>query len=1079
MAENTGSVQTQCPALMIGLGGTGKQVLLNFRRMYYERYGSKHPPFVGHIWIDTDPRNLLLDGREMDFLMKEVDFDEGEKVDVELQKADLQNFYDHPNDYPHIFSWFDRRLEKFGHIINGAGGIRSFGRLAFFRYYDEIMKSVREMHGKIGNVEIHNEALRDQNIILDGSALDVWLIFSVAGGTGSGMFLDLAFALRDRWPNVHIRSVIVLPSVFSNNKKERIYGNGYAALMELEHYQYGKAETDTQEDLHRFPLAWTREMYDQSRTQPGPVFDSTYLIDNSPASNAGNLALEDKNALCRMIAEWLYIEYGSGADVSGLVAERRAIEVNFGTVLNRVFPYQYQHNGLNFTEVFSCRYSSFGLSKLYIPVDRVETGVQHRLVKDFIEFWTVERSIPANLDELLENENGYLHQAGINNNSTHRDFIRAIESGGTGDRLAQRLENLIWNEKRGEFLNMANSPQVRQKISRWMQDSLLQGQLNRGDVVQEHWGSITKSIAQNSEKHYQTATHNLQQWVTRILSEPKHRFEVAREVLRRMRDKLNKDAEQFKAMEERNRSASNNAAKQVQLLLQWLDDVKGPFTRKTVIEVALEEIERRVKRELQAQIAGASAELASQIADYIGRGVKDRNAQGDEITVETGLIKQLMDYRYTLRNEVLTRLNERIRAFDKIEPSPIYQEMSEGAQETTLFYVDQYNRPIGENTLMEWEKRFFEKQDSNGPKDLWDMRHTLKQQGENKLIDRLLDFASDAMRHVKEKTVDTIERLTQRHKQDSAAYRAVVDRLLSYAQPWLPEPNHFVDREKVLNQRQYAYWVARHPRSSEAHLDFEKEVKRQSQDYKLLDTTPDRIYAASEVAGFPLMVIPELDRYRNDAYQMHLENGEVLHTDLAFEKFQDLLIKKPDEVESYIDTLGVFLQATLLGIIKVDKSNKDEAGSLMKYRYIDESQIFPETIELGPFSVAISRLARHKEKSLRKRIHTSVVDATKDMDDKTLRKWCALLSFHAGGGREASYYSRFPKDHVVRAIFRREAEMLINQNGERMKQAAKTEMVNLTTWALEKQEGKQHEWALEKPEGSGIFILEGWKRVSS
>jgi hypothetical protein len=531
-------------------------------------------------------------------------------------------------------------------------------------------------------------------------------------------------------------------------------------------------------------------------------------------------------------------------------------------------------------------------------------------------------------------------------------------------------------------------------------------------------------------------------------------------------------------MEERNRTTSNNAAKQVQQLLQWLDDVKGNFTRKTVIEVALEEIERRVKRELQAQIAGASAELASRVADYIGRGVKERNAQGEEITVETGLIKQLIDYRNTLKNEVLGSLNERIRAFDKIEPSPIYQEMSEGAQETTLFYVDQYNRPIGENTLTEWERRLFEKQDFNGPKDLWDMRHALKRQGENKLIDRLLDFSSDAMHHVKEKTVDTIERLTQRHKQDSAGYRAVIDRLLNYAQPWLPEPTHFVDREKVLSQRQYAYWVARHPRSSEAHQDFEKEVKRQSQDYKLLDTTPDRIYAASEVAGFPLMVIPELDRYRNDAYQTHLENGEVLHTDLAFEKFQDLLIKKPDEVESYIETLGIFLQATLLGIIKAERTSKDEAGSLMKYCYIDDSQIFPETIELGPFSVAISRLARHKEKTLRERIQTSVVDAITDMDAQTLRKWCVLLSFHAGGGQEASYYSRFPKNHVVRAIFRREAEMLINQNGEKMKETVKTEMANLKTYALARSGGKQHEWAVEIPEDSGIFVLEGWKRSS-
>jgi len=57
MAENTSGIQKQHPAMMIGLGGTGKQVLLNFRRMYYERYGAKHPPYVGHI------RNGFLDER--------------------------------------------------------------------------------------------------------------------------------------------------------------------------------------------------------------------------------------------------------------------------------------------------------------------------------------------------------------------------------------------------------------------------------------------------------------------------------------------------------------------------------------------------------------------------------------------------------------------------------------------------------------------------------------------------------------------------------------------------------------------------------------------------------------------------------------------------------------------------------------------------------------------------------------------------------------------------------------------------------------------------------------------------------
>jgi len=1070
MAENTSGIQKQHPAMMIGLGGTGKQVLLNFRRMYYERYGAKHPPYVGHIWIDTDIRNLLLDGKEMDFLMKEVDFDEGEKVSVELQKADLQNFYDYPNDYPHIFSWFDRRLEKHGHILNGAGGIRSFGRLAFFRYYDEIMRTVRDMHGKISNVATHTDSsLEDNGVILDSGALDIWLIFSVAGGTGSGMFLDFAFALRDRWPNVQIRSLIILPSVFHNNKKERVYGNSYAALMELEHYGYSKndVESAVQEDLHRFPLAWTKEMFDQGRTLQGPVFDATYLIDNSPASHAGNLALEDKNALCRMLAEWLYIEYGSGSDVSGLAAERRATEVNFSTALNRVFPYKYQYEGLEFTEVFSCRYSSFGLSKLYIPVDRVETAVQHRLVKELIEIWTKERPIPPHLDELLENDT--LHQVGINNQTTFRDFIRALETGDTKERLTHRLENLIL-EKKGEFLNMANSSQTRQRIQRWMRD-VLQDQLDHSDASQEHWGSLSKSIQQNSETHYQTVTQNLHQLITRYLSEPKYRFDVAREILRRMRERLTDDADNFRTMGERNRNASQNAAREVQQLLQWLDDVKGLFTRKTVIEVALEAIERRMKGELQAQVSGTAADLANRLADYIGRGVIDRNAQGEEVTVETGLIKQMMDYRTALKNEVGGRLKERIRAFDKIEPSPIYQEISEGTQETDRFYIDQYNHPIVESTLAEWEKRFFEKQGPQGPKDLWAMRHTLKQ-GENKLINRLLEFAHESMSHLKDKTVDTIERLTERHKPDSVQYQAAIDRLLNYAHPWLPEPSHFVDREKVLNQRQYVYWVARYYRpGSERHEEFEKKVKQKNQLFKFLETSADRIYGASEVAGFPLMVIPDLDRYRNESYYSLLEGGEVLHTDLAFEKFQDLLIKRPEEVKSYIETLGIFLKATLLGIVKAGKRIQDEQGGLMEYHYIDDSQIYPETLDLGPFSVAIARLSRPKEAKLRGRIQNSVIDALNNMDDKTLRKWCALLSFHAGGGQEASYYYRFPKNHVVRAIFRREAEMLINQNGESMKQAAKTEMQNLTEWALKRPVGQKQPWALESPVGSGIFII--------
>ncbi|KHD04593.2 hypothetical protein PN36_07625 [Candidatus Thiomargarita nelsonii] len=1052
----------QHPALIIGLGGTGKQVLLNFRRMYYERYGSTRPPYVGHLWVDTDYRNLTIDGKEMDFLMQEVNFAEEEKIGVEVGSKELKKIYDNTQDYPYIFSWFDKELMKLGPIVDGAGGIRSFGRLAFFYHYTNIMAKVRNLLGKINDVNIYRNALTEQGIQVDAKSTDVWLIFSIAGGTGNGMFLDFAFALRHLLPGVRIRSIILLPSVFSNDFSNKYYGNAYSALMELEHYGYGR---DVVQDGVQggFPLAWTRELYDNGETLSGPVFDTTYLIDNAPASHAGQVALDNKNALCRMMAEWLYIEYSSGPEVAGLVAKRREDEVAFADALNMVFTHQYDYQGVQFKEIFSRRYSSFGLSKLYVPVDRVETAVQHRLVKDLIVFWTGGREIPADLDNLLERD--YFRKVRINNSTEHRDFIHALETDGTGGRLSHILKGLI-RDGGGEFIRNVYSAQVRKKMEDWRQD-ILQGQLDRKDI-QAQRGKITKSILQNSEDHYKVVIENLGQLVTEMLNEPHYRFDVTLEVLHRMCSRLSNDVEQFKKMEERSRASSNNVAGQVLELLRWLDDVNGRFTRQTVIEVALESIERQMIRELQAQIAGAAAVLASRVADYIGRGTQDKNAQGEKMTVESCLIKQVMDYRDALKNDVLSRLNERIHAFEKIEPSPIYQELSQGVQETDFFYVDQNNNPIGENTLTLWEKNFFGKQEAAGPSDLWDMRNTLKQ-GEKKLIVRLLYFAKKTMSHIRDRRVDVIERLSERHKTDTPQYKAVVDQLLSYGKHWLPEPDHFVGN--ALREKESRLWVAvSEQQGSEPHEDFKNDVM-QSETCQFLATTSDRVYAASEIAAFPLMAIRNLKRYRDESYYRYLQDGKVLHTDLAYEKFQDLLLKKSDEVESYIGALRIFLQATLLGVIKAEKSNT----GLMKYVYVDDSQIFSKSTKLGPFSLAIARLARSQEKASRDGIQARVVDAINSMDDKTMQKWCTLLSFHAEWGENASFFSRFPETHAVRQILKQEADTLIAQNGDRMKQAVLTELNNLTTWATSTPPRAAF-WAVEQPEGAGIYIFESWRR---
>ena len=51
------------PTMLIGLGGTGKDVLLRIRRMFFERFGRKEDgtlgfPVIGYLALDTDPGAL-------------------------------------------------------------------------------------------------------------------------------------------------------------------------------------------------------------------------------------------------------------------------------------------------------------------------------------------------------------------------------------------------------------------------------------------------------------------------------------------------------------------------------------------------------------------------------------------------------------------------------------------------------------------------------------------------------------------------------------------------------------------------------------------------------------------------------------------------------------------------------------------------------------------------------------------------------------------------------------------------------------------------------------------------------------
>ena len=1058
MAEQNEQLIKQNPAVIIGLGGTGKEILLNFRRLLLERYGNMRLPHVGNLWIDTDPRNITLDGKEMDFIMKEVDFDGKEIVPVELSNSDLKNYYDHKENYPQIFSWFDKRLEEQGSVTHGAGGIRCFGRLAFFRHYPEIMKAVRDKRTNLLKVDKSSNNNSDNKIQIDATNMEFWLVFSVAGGTGGGMFLDMAFSLREAWPNAKIRAVVLLPSIFSNDFTHKYFGNAYAALMELEYYNYGKNEAEAagNHKINRFDLAWTKSKYLENKSVSGPVFDNTYIIGNQPDSSAGVITLDEKDALCRMIAESFFVEYGYGPDVESLGAQRRSAQSNFAEDLRGKITHNYGYNDFTFSEVFSCRYSSFGLSKLHIPIHRIETLVHNRLAFDIATYWSRERNIPASLDERLDKE--YLHQVGINNKPKHKDMLRALESGNDGERLIQRLQKMIWDEKRAQFIGMSDRQDVRSRINDWVDDEILSDQLDCTNIVEDRWGAISKEIRRNGDDAYQNIVKRLDELVQMLLAQPNYRFESTREILRRMRDRLLKDVENFERLAEKNREASNQAGKEAQIRLQWLDEVKHGFSRRIIIDVALENLESRITRELQAQILKTAAGLAERIVEHIGRGRTDHNAEGEEVIVETGLLKQVIDFQKLLRANLAPRLNERVTALNKTNRSPIYLDLSDGSNEIDRFYVDSNNQPITETTLRDWETRFFEEQGPIGPHSLWELRLTLANQGTDAIIKRLVDFALTTTYYLREKTINVLDRLTEKYKPGSAEYLRLMEDLVNYGQPWLAKPEHFVDRENAWSNLNQARWIALNERgNSESTRIFKSDLEKKSPNrFSIVSTSPDRVYALSEVAGFPLMVIPDLNKYRDEAYFKALLENKVLHTDLAFEKFQDLLLKEPKEVEKFLQALTSFLKAISLGVIKTEQNRTRVQGDVLTFSLIAKTGLFENIVALGPFSMALQRLINDRDYNLLDTIDEQILEITRAMDDKSLARWIALLSFHAN--KDDSYFGHYSKRHVIRVAFRQETEKLL-QNNDVLETIAKEELPNIKHWAL------------ERPEKSGLFVL--------
>ncbi len=221
------------PALIIGTGGSGVEVVRRFKRRFREIY--PETPYVQLLGIDTAPQEQelpdvpLLDEDEWlyaaDFNM---DFFVGENYIVR---------------HPEIRDWW-REYQGLGlrHIKAGAGMRRPVGRLALYVHFDKLVDRIRAQVKEIFQSEVFNELPQQYR-----RSINVYIVSSTCGGTGTGMFLDLAYVVRhvvgDVMPGINVRSrgLFFLPSVFLGTGQVKrtdavgLNANAHGAITELDY----------------------------------------------------------------------------------------------------------------------------------------------------------------------------------------------------------------------------------------------------------------------------------------------------------------------------------------------------------------------------------------------------------------------------------------------------------------------------------------------------------------------------------------------------------------------------------------------------------------------------------------------------------------------------------------------------------------------------------------------------------------------------------------------------------------------------------------------------------------------------
>lgn len=961
MSEHSGMT----PTVIVGIGGTGKEILVKIRRMIVETYGSLDAlPIVSFLHLDTEQNAKISEPQVV--LKQDISLRPAEQVwaKVEDAKAILNKL----SSYGYLEEWFPSQLKGTDSILAGAGQIRALGKFAFSLNYQNIKHSFNNAKSRIIG---HEKFMLDKwNVQLD-KGINIFVVCSLSGGTGSGMVLDLAYNLHDWVPPSELpqsSAYLVLPGAFSG-LGDRVIANAYSALMELNHY----SRNDTQ-----FEAQYSDNQSDRISAQSGRdvPFNFCYLVGNSN----DKVTFPNLGSVLEMVSQNIFLDFSSG------FSQYKKL------VRDNVRKHWASPDALGYPQNFI----SFGLSSVQFPVDRVLNACASRLAAQVTTWWTNPTPAPAAMRDVIKTE----ILPGLALAESEHDH-QLLDSIGLGDNMKPYSKEVAdWVAGVRKRRNDLNIPF--ENLQRFVsnEQEKYAPHFNDSDTDPRRWSDYFQKMWDNLNRLIPQKQQELRETVYKMVEDrfrgPKFTrqfLEVLLEVFSEYRSRFDQDRQ--KNWLPRERSAQNA----LQVLLKQIDDHAKQFllvNRKNVIEEDFRGIMQALESIYVSKVEVKARSLAIPLLDALREEI-------EQLLIDLTAFEKILDTLEThLQDKEQTYLRETgvltvngILLYDPKDIEVVYRK-------TIGHKEDIVCQTISQRIFEELGVRLFD-------------LYTFDALRTKDLHERLLNCSMDEFRSGTQMDISTARKFLEQYptvEQQEAQIKTTFEKsepFLRFSQEqkrmgWEDKQEKFQRLVGIQggNKPTDPAVASLLPMIRKTSTLTDKDIRPLNDSY--------HIFFVQEIGAFPLRLIEGMERMRTVYRAVTHSDKNPLHTHYDNRQFRDLI--PPTHSETQIRHNLVLAKA--MGLVR-EEENQVSGFTEVKFYYqdkqtgLDRVQVLGETWEDAEDYLLTDqnrKIAELLDESVQRVGQQSTTKPDKQALYQRLMSYLSVTESTLAGGRDSEGYQK-------------------------------------------------------------------------